>query len=81
MYYNIILDEETQKLYTIVLTYGKYTYQVLIMGTSVDLDVFQDKISTLFQDMVHVCVYIYDLVIISNDMYKNYMDILYDILN
>ena len=34
-----------------------------------------------FQNMVHICVYMEDLVITINDSFKKYMDILDEILN
>ena len=34
----------------------------------------------MFQEMLQVCVYMYNLVIISNDTYRKHMGILYDIL-
>ena len=59
----------------------KYQYQGLTIGIYIAIDVFQEKISMLFQDMVYVCVYMDDLVITSNDTFENHMDILDDKLN
>ena len=50
------------------------------MGINFDPDLFRDKISTFSQDMVHVCVQMDNLAIISNDTYENRMDVIYDIL-
>ena len=44
-------------------------------------DVFQEKISLLFHHKVHICAYMVDLIIISNDTFENQMNVLYDILN
>ena len=39
-------------------------------------NLFQKKMSMFFQDMMNVCVYIDVLLIIRNDHFENYMDIL-----
>ena len=36
--------------------------------------------SKLFQDMIYICVYMYDLLMIINDNFKNHTDTLYDVL-
>ena len=51
------------------------------MGIYIELDMFQEGTSTLFQDMLHGCVYMEDMVITINYTYKKHMDILDDILN
>ena len=48
------LDDCREKLCTNILHWGKYQYQGLHMGVSIAPDVFQEKISMLFQDMIHV---------------------------
>ena len=50
------------------------------MGASIALNMFKDKMYTLLQSMIHVCVHMDDLVIISNDIFKNHMDVLDDVL-
>ena len=44
----MVLDEENHKSCIIVQHWEKYTYQVLFIVTNIDLNVLQDKISTLF---------------------------------
>ena len=78
--YDMRLYEWIQKSRTIVLPWDKYQYQGLPTGVSIDLDEFQDKMSTLFQYMVYVCVYLYNLVIYSNDTFKNHMGVLDDVI-
>ena len=77
----MIYDKDIHKLCTILLPRGKYIHWGLPMEISISLGVFQEKTSTLFHNMVHVCVYMDDLVIIRNDTYKNHMYILDDVLN
>lgn len=47
--YDIMLDEYSQKLCMIFLPWVKYKYWILNMGNYIDLDVFQEKMSMLFQ--------------------------------
>ena len=42
-YYHIELTEETKKLCTLVLPWGKYEYQKLPMGLCNSPDIFQEK--------------------------------------
>ena len=46
------------------------------MVISIAPDVFQEKMSMLFQDRVPLCMYMDNLVIISNGTYENHVDIL-----
>ena len=59
---------------------GKYTYQGIPMGIYISPDVFQEKMSMLFQEMVQVCAYMDNLAIIRKNTYKKHVDILYDII-
>ena len=76
-----MLYEDIQKLFKIMIPCGKYQYHGLPMGIPIAPDLFQDKMSKLFLYMVHILVYMDDLVIIRNDMFKNHMYILDEILN
>ena len=71
-----MIDEYRQKLWTIVLPWSKYPHLVLLMGAYIAPCGSHKKISILFQDMMHVCVLMNDLVVKTNDT-KN--DMLYDI--
>ena len=51
------------------------------MGIFIRRYVFQEKMSKFLQDMVHACIYMDELVIISNDVFKNHMYILDEVLN
>ena len=84
-YYDMMLDGDIHKLYTIVIPWEKYVYQCLSMVVLIALNVFQEKRIIMSQDVVHICVYMdvtaYDLVIISSIIFRNDMDILDEILN
>ena len=81
VYYSVILDEYRHNLFTIVLPYVKWMHWSLPMGIFIGRYVFQEKMSKFLQDMVQACIYMDDLVIISNDVFKNHMYILDEILN
>jgi hypothetical protein len=50
-YYHINLDDDAQKLCTIVFPWRKYKYKRLPMGIKIAPDVFQNVMSKLVQDM------------------------------
>ena len=81
VYYSNMLGGYSHNLCTSVLPWGKYQYQGLPMGVSIHPYVLQDKISMLFQYMVHIFVHMDGLAIIINYVFKNNRDILDDILN
>ena len=56
-------------------------YWGLFVVIYIFLHMFQKKMSMLLQDMVHICVYMDDLVIIKNDMFEIHTDNLYNVLN
>ena len=65
-YYHIELCPDSKKLCTIVLPFGKYEYQRLPMGLCNSPDIFQEKMSTLMQDLEYVRAYIDDLLILTS---------------
>jgi hypothetical protein len=50
-FWTIQLDKESQQLTTVILPWGKYSYQCLVMALSVSPDIYQEKMSTIFSDM------------------------------
>jgi hypothetical protein len=48
-YYTIRLDSDAQKICTIVLPWGKYSYLRLPMGISGSPDFFQEKMTDLMR--------------------------------
>ena len=81
VYYSNMLGGYSHNLCTSVLPWGKYQYQGLPMGVSIHPYVLQDKISMLFQYMVHIFVYMDYLVVIDQDTIKTHMDILDHVIN
>jgi hypothetical protein len=47
-FWMIQLDKESQWLATVILPWGKYSYQCLVMGLSVSPDIYQEKMSAIF---------------------------------
>ena len=50
------------------------------MGVSIDTYVFQDRMGIMFQDMLLMCLYKDDLVVIRNDVMEKHSNVLDDIL-
>ena len=65
-YYTIRLDPDTQKICTIILPWDKYSYLRLPMGVAGSPDLFQEKMSSLMEELEFVRVYLDDLLTITN---------------
>ena len=73
-YYHIELNPDSRKLCTIVLPWGKYEYLRLPMGLCNSPDIFQEKMSTLMQDLEFVRAYIDDLLAITNSSFDDHLE-------
>ena len=60
-YYTIRLDPDAQKIGTIIIPWGKYSYQRLPMGIAGSPDTFQAKMSELMATLEYVRAYIDDI--------------------
>ena len=80
-YYHIELSPNSKKLCTIILPWGKYEYQRLPMGLCNSPDIFQEKMSTLFQELEYVRAYIDDLLIITKNNFKDHIEKLDKVFN
>jgi transposase InsO family protein len=69
----ILLDKRSQRLCTIILPWGKYSYVRLPMGLSVSPDIYQEKMASLFEDMAEVKVYIDDILIITKGSFHDHL--------
>ena len=65
-YYHIPLDEETQKVCTTILPWGKYSYKRLPMGIATSPDVFQKAMNDICGDLPYVIAYLDDILILSD---------------
>ncbi len=72
-YYTIWLDLDAQKICTIILPWGKYSYQRLPMGMAGSPEIFQEKMSDLMRSLEYVQMYIDDLLIITPGNYDNHL--------
>ena len=73
-YYHIELNPDSRKLCTIVLPWGKYEYLRLPMGLCNSPDIFQEKMSTLMQDLEFVRAYIDDLLAITKGSFDDHLE-------
>ncbi len=72
-YYNIRLDPDLQKICTIILPWGKYSYQRLAMGIAGAPDNFQEKMSDLMTNLEFVRTYLDDVLCISMESFDDHM--------
>ena len=72
-YYHIPLSENSQKLCTTVLPWGKYRYKRLPMGISSAPDIFQHIMHDILGDLDFCRVYIDDVLIISDGSFEDHL--------
>ena len=72
-YYTIRLDPDAQKICTIILPWGKYSYLRLPMGIAGSSDIFQAKMTGLMETLEYVRAYIDDLLIITSDSFEDHL--------
>ena len=72
-YYTIRLDPDAQKICTIILPWGKYSYLRLPMGIAGSPDIFQEKMSSLMEELEYVRTYIDDLLVITNGTFEDHL--------
>ena len=72
-YFTIRLDPNSQKICTVVLPWGKYSYQRLPMGVAGAPDIFQEKMSDLMRALEFVRTYIDDLLIVSKCTFEDHL--------
>ena len=80
-YYTIRLDGDAQKICTIILPWGKYSYQRLPMGIATSPDIFQEKMTGLMETLEFVRVYIDDLLIITKSSFEDHLASLKQVLS
>jgi hypothetical protein len=64
-YYAVALDDEAKALCVISLPWGLYQYNVLPQGVKVAVDIFQERMGTLFLDMATFVVYMDDSIVLG----------------
>jgi Reverse transcriptase (RNA-dependent DNA polymerase) len=73
-YYHIPLDEESAKLSTTILPWGKYQYLRLPVGAKNSPDIFQAIMQDLLGDLEYARACIDDILIISNGSYEEHLE-------
>ena len=73
-YYHINLSPESRQLCTIVLPWGKYSYNKLPMGLCNSPDIFQEKMNELFAGFEEVLVYIDDILIVTKGSFADHVE-------
>ena len=72
-HHHIELHPESKKLCTLVFPWGNYQPQKLPMGLANSPDIFQEKMSTLFQELTCVRTYIDDSLVITKGAYEDHL--------
>ena len=74
--YHIELSPGYQKIYTIVLPWGKYKHQKLSMGVCNSTNIFQENISELFKGFDLVREYIDGVLLITKNDFNGHLNVL-----
>ena len=80
-YYTIRLDGDAQKICTIILPWGKYSYMRLPMGIACAPDKFQEKMSGLMEALEYVKTYLDDLLTITKSSFEDHLTKLREVLH
>jgi hypothetical protein len=73
-YYHIPLDEESQKLCSTILPWGKYQYLRLPMGIKNSPDIFQAVMMEVLGDIEYARTYLDDILITSNGSFQDHLN-------
>ena len=64
---------DTEKICTIILLWGKYSYCCLPMVIAGSPDIFQEKTTNLMDELEHIRSYFDDLLVITNSMFDDHL--------
>ena len=73
-YYTIRLDPTATKMCTIIIPWGKYSYQRLPMGFAGLADIFQAEMGNLVATLEYIRAYIDNLLVITNGSLDDHLD-------
>ena len=79
-YYTIRLDPDSQKICTIILPWGKYSYLRLPVGIAGSPDIFQEKMSGLMEELDYDRTYLDDLLTLTKSRFDDHLDKLRKVL-
>ena len=80
-YYHTLLDKHSQEIYSIILPWGKYYYTRLPQGLNCSLDVFQERMDSIFSDMENIFCYIDNILVISHKGFDDHINYLEEVLH
>ena len=73
-YYHFPLDQEAQKLCTIVLPWGKRSYTRMPMGLMVASDIFQQRMQSIFHPLLDsIIIYIDNILLFTKDSFEHHL--------
>ena len=70
--YHFLLDDESSKLCGIVLPWGTICYKRLPQGLMVSSDIFQRRMSHIFEDFDDVIVYIDNIILYTMSTFEHH---------
>ena len=74
------LNKKARDLCTIILPWGKYSYNSLPMGFVGSSDIFQNVLGTMFADLEYVLVHIDDIIIIGTEDFDSHLEQIEEVL-
>jgi transposase InsO family protein len=72
-FYHVRLSRQAQKLFTIILPWGKYSYLRLPLGYKGSPDIFQQMMNDIFGDLPFVMIYIDDLLVLTKGTFEDHL--------
>eukprot|EP00957_Ditylum_brightwellii_P194385 14804100-Ditylum_brightwellii.AAC.1 len=72
-YYCMGLSEKSKDILTIIVPWGKYSYQVLPMGVSIATDIFQERMSWILSDIPCAIVYMDDIIVVGSGLLEEHL--------
>jgi len=72
-YWSIPICPESQRICTIILPWGKFSYTHLPMGLAPSPNVYQEVMSLLIIDLGEVKVYFDDILVLGFDSFKDHL--------
>ncbi len=79
-YYTIILDSDVSKIFTIIIPWGKCSYNTPPMGIAGSPVIFQEKMSELMETLEYVRAYLDNLLCISKLSLEDHLEKLEEVL-
>mmetsp|Transcript_27157 Transcript_27157/g.39950 ORF Transcript_27157/g.39950 Transcript_27157/m.39950 type:complete len:553 (-) Transcript_27157:1456-3114(-) len=72
-YYCMGLLEKSKDILTKIVPWGKYSYQVLPMGVSVAMNIFQERMSRILSDIPCAIVYMDNIIVVGSGSLEEHL--------